>query len=84
MGLEIAQREREAVVDADQRWGILGQAFQQPLCDTLPRPVFARAGWWLNFEGLRATISAIDAETLEAGGGRFRARIVNANVPRER
>ena len=30
-----------------------------------------------NFEGLRATISAIDAETLEAGGGRFRAGIVN-------
>ena len=38
--LEIAQREREAVVDAYQRWHVFGQPFDQPFGDALSGPVF--------------------------------------------
>ena len=44
MHLEIAQREREAVVDADQRRRVFGEPLDQPFGDALPRPVFARDG----------------------------------------
>jgi hypothetical protein len=37
--LEIAQREREAVVDADQRWQVFCQPFEQPFGDALSGPV---------------------------------------------
>jgi hypothetical protein len=40
MNLEVAQREREAVVDAHQRGHILGKPLDQPFCDPAPRPVF--------------------------------------------
>ena len=45
MRLEIAQRERKAVVDADQRGRILGQPFDQLFGDALAGPIFA-GRWW--------------------------------------
>jgi hypothetical protein len=42
MHLEIVQREREAMVDADQRRSILGQPLDQPFGGGLPAPVFSR------------------------------------------
>ena len=44
MHLEVAQRKRKAVVDADQRGRVLGQLVYQPFGDTASRPVFLR-GW---------------------------------------
>jgi hypothetical protein len=41
MNLEIAQRERETVIDADQRRRVLGEPFHQPFGNTAPRPIFA-------------------------------------------
>jgi hypothetical protein len=37
--LEIAQREREAVIDADKRRQVFGQPFDQPFSDALSGPV---------------------------------------------
>jgi hypothetical protein len=44
MGLKIAQREGEAVVDTDQRRLILGQALNEPFRDGAPGPVFLWRG----------------------------------------
>lgn len=41
MGLEIAQWEGEAVVDADQGGDVLGQALREPFDDATPRPVIS-------------------------------------------
>ena len=80
MHLEIAQREREAVVDADQRRHVLGQPFDQPFGDAAPRPVFARRWWRRHFDGRRIALGQIDAQALQARGRRLRARIVDADV----
>jgi hypothetical protein len=42
MRLEIAQRKRQAVINADQRRRVRGKPLHQPLGNTAPRPVFAR------------------------------------------
>ena len=81
MHLEIAQRERKAVVDADQRRHVLGQPFHQPFGDAAPRPVFARARRRRNFDGRRIAFGQIDAQALQARGRRLRAGIVDADVP---
>jgi hypothetical protein len=39
---KITQREREAVIDADQCRRVLGKPFHQPFGNAAPRPVFAR------------------------------------------
>src|SRR5258708_6742499 len=77
--LEIAQRERKAVVDADQRGRILGQPFHQPFGDALAGPVFARRWRRWHLDRRRFSLGQIDAQALQAGGGRFGARIVNAD-----
>ena len=51
MYLEIAQRKREAVVDADQRRCVFGQSLDKPFGDAAPRPVFARAGGGITSTG---------------------------------
>ncbi len=38
MGLEIAERKREAMVDPDQRGNVLSQPPNQPFGDATPRP----------------------------------------------
>ena len=80
MRLEIAQRKREAVVDADQRGRILGQPLHQPFGDAASGPVFARARRRRNLDRRRIALGQIDAQALQAGGRRFRARIVDADV----
>lgn len=40
--LEIAQRKREAVIDADQCRPILGKPLHEPFGDAATRPIFAR------------------------------------------
>ena len=77
--LEIAQRKRKAVVDADQRGRIFGEPFHQPFGNALAGPVFARARWRRNFLRRRLALGQIDAQALEARGRRFRARIVDAD-----
>ena len=83
MHLEIAQRKREAVVDADQRRRVLGQPLDQPFGDAAPRPVFARRWRRQHLDRRRVALGQIDAQTLQARGRRLRARIVDADISRE-
>ena len=83
MRLEIAQRKREAVVDADQRGRVLGQPFHQPFGDAASRPVFAERWRRQNLDRRRIALGQIDAQALQARGRRLRARIVDADVSGE-
>jgi len=59
--LEIAQRKRKSVVDADQGGYVLGQSLHQPLRDPAPRPVFFQRRWWRNLDG-RIALGEIDPQ----------------------
>ena len=61
MRLEIAQRERKAVIDADQRWRVLSEPLDQPFGDAAPRSIFARRRRWRDLDGRRITFGNIDA-----------------------
>ncbi len=80
---EIAQREREAVVDADQRRHVLGQPLHQPFGDALAGPVFARAWWWRNLDRRCVALGKVNAQALQACGWRFRAGVVDADISPE-
>jgi hypothetical protein len=80
---EIAQREGKAVVDADQRWRALGEPFHQPFGDALAGPVFAQARRWRHLHRVPIALGQIDAQALETGGRRLRARIVDADIAGE-
>jgi hypothetical protein len=67
VNLEVAQREREGVVDADQRRRILGEPFHQPFGDAPARPVFVQARRRLDFHRARIAFGQIDAQALKAG-----------------
>ena len=66
VNLEIPQWKRKAMVDADQRRHVFGDARHQPFRNAAPRPVSARAGRWGDFLGWRGTIRMIDAQALQA------------------
>ena len=73
MRFEIAKRERKPVVDPDERGGILGEAFNQPVGDALSRPVFSR-GWWRQALDRRClAFSRVDAQALQACGWGLRS-----------
>jgi hypothetical protein len=44
MDLEVAQRKREAMVDADKGWNVTRQRFDDPFCYSAACPIFARRG----------------------------------------
>jgi hypothetical protein len=67
------------VVDADQCRYAFGQPLDKPFGDAVPRPVFARAGWWRNLDRRCVALGEINAQALQARGWRFRAGIVNAD-----
>jgi hypothetical protein len=50
MRLEVAEWEREPVVDADERGGILRQRLHQPFSDALARPICAWRWRWRDFD----------------------------------
>ena len=73
MRFEIAKRERKPVVDPDQRRGVLGEPFNQPIGDALSRPVFSR-GWWRQALDRRClAFSRVDAQALQACGWGLRS-----------
>ena len=73
MHFKITQREGKAVIYADQRGWPIAERFHQPGGDALAGPVFARAGRRGHFNRRRITLGTIDAQTLQAGDGDFRA-----------
>jgi hypothetical protein len=81
---KITQREGKAVIYADQRGWPIAERFHQPGSDALPGPVFARAGWRGHFNRRRIAFGLIDAQTLQAGNGDFRARVIYADGASEK
>ena len=63
---EVSQREREPVVDADERGRPFGESLDQPLSDAPTSPIFARTQWRSDFLRGGQTVGCIDAQTLKA------------------
>jgi hypothetical protein len=80
MNLEIAQREREAVIDADQRRHVLGQSLYQPFCNPAPGPIFPGRRWRWYSDWQRVAFGLIDAQTLQARTRRPSLRVVDFDV----
>jgi len=78
--LEISQRERESVVDADNRRRSFGEPLNQPLGNAPPSPILPRARRWLDFLRGSQTVGFANAQSLWARLGRLCARIVDADV----
>ena len=83
MHFEIAQREREAVVDADQCGHVLGEAFHQPFGDAAPRSVFFGRWRRRHFGRRSVAFGQVNAQALQARCRRLRARIVDADIAGE-
>src|SRR5579885_163009 len=79
--LEVVHGERKAVVNAYQRGVRLGEALHDPLCNLFASPVPAGAGRGSDLARLGHVIRHVDAQTLETGLTRFRASVVDSNVP---
>ena len=73
MHLEVAQRKRKAVVDADQRGQVLGQLVDQPFGNPTPRPVFLQRWRRQNLDRWCIALGQIDAQALQTRGRRLRA-----------
>ena len=78
--LEVLQRERKAVIDADKRAWSCGEHRNQPLTNASASPVLAWAGRRLNLLRDRETVGFVNAQCLETRPGRLCARVVDANV----
>ncbi|MFZ0459404.1 MAG: hypothetical protein WAM17_13355, partial [Rhodoplanes sp.] len=83
MPLEVAQRKRKAVVDADQCGLVFGQLVYQPFGDTTSRPVFLQGWRWQNLDRRCIPLGQIDAQAFETRSRRLRARIIDADVSGE-
>ena len=86
MDLEIAQRKREAVVDADQRWRGLGKSLDQPFRDATPGPVLAGRWRRSDFDRRRVGLGRIDAQARQfvlkvRTWGKSEGRITRWNFP---
>ena len=79
VNLEISQRERKAVVDADECRRILRKALHQPMSNALAGPIFPRARRWMYFGGRAVALCPIDPQTLEARSRRLRAGVIDAD-----
>ena len=77
--LEIAQREREAVVDAHQGWDVLRELLDQPERNAVPAPVRARGGRRENLDRWRGAAGLEDAQGFQTALRRFRAGVVDAD-----
>jgi len=84
MHFKVTQREGKAVINADQGGWPIAERFHQPDGDALAGPVFARAGWRGHFGRRRVAFGLIDAQTLQAGNGDFRARVIYADGASEK
>jgi hypothetical protein len=59
--LEVAQRKRKAVIDADQRRRVLDELLDQPFGNAPARPVFALRRRWRDLDWRRIVFGEIDA-----------------------
>jgi hypothetical protein len=84
MLFEVFQRERKAVVDADERRWLFTKSLDQPLSDTSPRPILPRAGRRNDFLRVGRMVGCVNAQAPKARPGRLCARIVDADVAFER
>lgn len=84
MLLEVLQRERETVVDADERRRPFGEILNQPLGDSLSGPLSARTRWRLDFPRSGQTVGCVNSESLETRLGCLGIRIIDADVVFER
>jgi len=83
MVLEISQRKRKAVVNADQRRRPFGEFFNQPPSNALASPILAWTGWRLDLLRGGRAVGCVNAQALKARRGRLSARIIDADVPFE-
>src|SRR5262249_43927568 len=79
--LEIAQRKREAVVDADERWWTVGQLLHQPFGYGSPGPISPCGG--VGLLRPRGVLGQIDAQPRQHCGRRLGARIVDTDISLE-
>ena len=68
------------MIDPDEYRCVRLERRDQPFGDAPPRPVFLRAGRWLDLNGWGTPIRHEDAQTLEARSRRLGTRIVDADV----
>jgi len=78
--LEVPQRKRKAVVDANKRGLSLGEFLGQPLSNFLASPILPWAGWRQDFLRGIQSVGFVNPEALEARLGRLCAGIVDADV----
>jgi hypothetical protein len=83
MGLEIAQREGKAMVDADDGRNVIGQTLRQPFGQAAPGPVLAGAGWREDLLRLEFGTGFVNPKPFQAGRRRFRAGVVDADMALE-
>ncbi len=69
MHLEIAQREREPVVDANERGHVLGEPLDQPFRNALSGPVCAWGWRRVNLRQCYIEPGQIDAQALRLAVG---------------
>jgi hypothetical protein len=80
MLLKVAKRERESVIDADDRRKAGAEICHKPFSYLTACPIPAGTFWGSDLAGRGEPVTLIYAQAFEASCGRFSARIVNANV----
>jgi len=80
MDLEVSEREREAVIDPDERRDGLLEALRQTLGQSTPGPISSRARLRCDLLGFPCTVDPIDAQALEARRWRLGSGVIDTDI----
>lgn len=83
VGIEVADGEREGVVDADEGRGAIEKFGGEPMGEAAAGPVFARAWGWRDFDWGRGWRCGVELQSGEAVCWGLCAGVVDAEVAGE-